>query len=387
MFERRTEFRDSLFYDISAWTFPLAFNLDFAEEVSMKNAGPRIKDLRMPAPALPAESDYAYLLNWNNYMAPKALNKILENNLRAKVAMEDFWLEGTKYGHGTIMIPVQNQELDQKKLFEFLSEISTESGVEITAINTGMTRGINLGSNQFKALKPQKVAIIVGGSVIPYDAGEIWHLFDQRYDMKITKLDVKDLEDTDLSEYTDIILPSARGGGIDNKHASKLRTWTKQGGTLIAYRDAVKWVRKNNFIDFKTKEKELVATDISFEDRGDFTGAQGIGGAIFEVKLDNSHPIAFGYDDDKIAIFRNTTIFMEADEQSYKNPIRYTEKPLLSGYISKPNLDSIANTVPFKHKSLGKGEVMLFTDNTNFRAFWYGTNKLLMNAIFFGEEM
>ncbi|MCH4823408.1 zinc carboxypeptidase [Gramella lutea] len=387
MFERRTEFRDSLFYDISAWTFPLAFNLDFAEEVSMKNAGQPIVELSKPSPALPAESNYAYLLNWNNYMAPKALNKILENDLRAKVAMEDFWLEGTNYGHGTIMVPVQNQKLDQQELFEFLSEISKESGVEITSINTGMTRGINLGSNQFRALKPQKVAIIVGVSITPYDAGEIWHLFDQRYDMKITKLDVKDLDETNLKEYTDIILPSSWGEGIAKKHASKLKDWTKAGGTIIAYRNAVKWMKSNNFIEYKSKENELIANNISFEDRGDFTGAQGIGGAIFEVKLDRSHPIAFGYKDDKIAMFRNTTIFMEADEQSYKNPIRYTEKPLLSGYISKPNLDSIASTVPFKHKSLGSGEVMLFTDNTNFRAFWYGTNKLLMNAIFFGEEM
>ena len=387
MFEKRTEFRDSLFYDISAWTFPLAFNLDFAEDVSMKNAGSKIEELSKPTPAIPAESDYAYLLNWNNYLAPKALNKILENGLRAKVAMEDFWLEGNNYGYGTIMIPVQNQKLGKTELYDFLKEVSGESGVEITAINTGMTRGINLGSNQFRALKPQKVGLIVGESITPYDAGEIWHLFDQRYDMKITKLDVKDLSGTDLSEYTDIILPSARGNGIENGHALKLKEWTEQGGTLIAYRNAVNWMKKNNFADFKTKENELVANNISFEDRGDFRGAQGIGGAIFEVKLDRSHPIAFGYKDDKIAMFRNTTIFMEADEQSYNNPIQYTEEPLLSGYISKPNLDSIASTVPFKHKSLGRGEVMLFTDNTNFRAFWYGTNKLLMNAIFFGDEM
>ncbi len=112
-----------------------------------------------------------------------------------------------------------------------------------------------------------------------------------------------------------------------------------------------------------------------------------IGGAIFEAKLDRSHPIAFGYKNDKIALFRNTTLFVEPDEQSYNNPIQYTENPLLSGYISKPNLDSIAKTTPFKHESMGKGEVILFTDNTNFRAFWYGTNKLLMNAIFFGDEM
>ncbi len=386
MFERRTQFEDSLFYDISAWTFPLAFNLDFTESASMKNAGTKIEELSMPSPELPEESDYAYLLNWKNYMAPKALNMILEKDLRAKVAMEDFSLDGKNYGYGTIMIPVQNQELNKKGLHDFLSKVSRESGVKISAIKTGMTKGINLGSNQFRALQPQKVAIIVGGSITPYDAGEIWHLFDQRYDMKITKLDVSELGRADLSKYTDIILPAA-WGGIDKELAPKLKEWTSNGGTIIAYRNAVNWMKTNEFIDFKTKENKMTAEDISFGERGDFRGAQVVGGAIFEAKLDRSHPIAFGYKDDKIAMFRNTTIFMEADEQSYNNPIQYTDKPLLSGYISKPNLDSIARTVPFKHKSLGRGEVMLFTDNTNFRAFWYGTNKLLMNAIFFGDEM
>ncbi|MFQ3351286.1 MAG: hypothetical protein ACI914_000528, partial [Candidatus Marivariicella framensis] len=30
----------------------------------------------------------------------------------------------------------------------------------------------------------------------------------------------------------------------------------------------------------------------------------------------------------------------------------------------------------------GKGKIIMFTDNTQFRAFWYGTNRLLANAIF-----
>jgi hypothetical protein len=78
---------------------------------------------------------------------------------------------------------------------------------------------------------------------------------------------------------------------------------------------------------------------------------------------------------------------MEADKNSYNNPIQYTANPLMSGYISKPNLEELANTVPFKKAGVGSGNVIYFTDNTNFRAFWYGTNKLLMNAIFFGDEM
>ncbi|AVR43960.1 zinc carboxypeptidase [Christiangramia fulva] len=385
MFEKRTSFQDSLFYDISAWTFPLAFNLDYTENASMKKAGQKIENLEIPQPEKPGKSDYAYLLDWNNYYSPKALNMILNKGLRAKVAMKEFSLNSQKYDYGTIMIPVQNQKLSSAEIHKFLTEVSEESHVKITAANTGMTKGINLGSGEFKALQPQKVALIVGEGISSYDAGEIWHLFDQRYDMKITKLDTRNLPRTNLSKYTDIILPNT--WNLDQSAASSLKEWVREGGTLIGYRNAANWLKKNDFIDFKSKENKLVAKDISFEERGDFRGAQGIGGAIFEAKLDRSHPIAFGYKNDKIALFRNTTLFLEPDEQSYNNPIKYTKNPLLSGYISKPNLDSLANSVPFKHEKLGRGDVIIFTDNTNFRAFWYGTNKLLMNAIFFGKEM
>jgi hypothetical protein len=80
-------------------------------------------------------------------------------------------------------------------------------------------------------------------------------------------------------------------------------------------------------------------------------------------------------------------LFIRAATKSYNNPIQYTANPLLSGYISKENAKVIKNMVPFKVKRVGKGRVLVFTDNTNFRGFWYGTNKLLMNAIFFGDKM
>ncbi len=75
-------------------------------------------------------------------------------------------------------------------------------------------------------------------------------------------------------------------------------------------------------------------------------------------------------------------MFIKADKKSYNNPIQYTSNPLLSGYISKENAKVIKNTVPFKVQRFGRGRVIVFTDNTNFRAFWYGTNKLLMNHYF-----
>lgn len=386
MFEKRTQFQDSLFYDISAWTFPLAFNLDY-EETSLSNAGAEVLDLKITPPSLPKPNAYAYLVEWHEYYTPKALNAILEKGIRVKVAMQPFTSEGKKYDYGTLLIPVQNQKLSSDALLEFMKETATHSKVSIHSVTTGSTQGIDLGSGEFKSITPQKVALLVGEGINAYDAGEIWHLLDTRYAMKVTKLDISNLARTDLSSYTDIIIPASWGSGPDKNSAEKLKDWIRSGGTLIAYRNSGNWLNDNELLKMEFKKVKDSAKGISFEQKGDYFGAQVIGGAIFEATLDRSHPINFGYKNDTLALFRNTTLFVEADKNSYNNPIQYTANPLLSGYISKENLSLIKNTVPFKTHRLGKGRVVYFTDNTNFRAFWYGTNKLLMNAVFFGDEM
>ena len=197
------------------------------------------------------------------------------------------------------------------------------------------------------------------------------------------------LSNVDLSKYTDLIMPSisSRGGGLAEKYAEKIKEWVKDGGTLIGYRNVAEWLDKNEVIKLKFKKDTLVAKNISFAKKGDFTGAQVTGGAIFEAKLDRSHPINYGYKNDKLALFRNTNVYIEPNKNSYNNPIQYTDNPLMSGYISEENLELMKGSVPFQVKKVGKGRVIIFTDNTNFRAFWYGTNKLLMNAIFFGKMM
>ena len=387
MFQKRTNFQDSLFYDVSAWTLPLAFNLDYEENESVNKLGDRISENKRNTASLPLLSNYAYLMEWNDYNSPKVLNQLLEKGLRAKVGLKPFTLEGVKYDYGTILIPVQNQKLNTKELFKFIYELVEENKVRINSVSTGLSEGIDLGSRNFKMVGPQKVALLVGQGITPYDAGEIWHLFDQRYDMLITKLDTRDFRKKDLSKYTDIIVPNSWGTSLTKSDALKIKNWIKQGGTLIGYKNIGKWFDKHEIlkIDFKTKKN--TARSISFDQKRDFFGAQLIGGAIFETKIDRSHPIVFGYKNEKLPVFRNSTLFMKPDTNSYNNPIKYTNNPLLSGYISDKNLLELKNTSMCKIGTLEKGKVIYFTDNTNFRAFWYGTNKLLMNAIFFGNEM
>ncbi len=386
MFDLRTQFTDSLFYDVSAWTFNQSFGVDFAKNVSLSKAGKEIVNLEMKKGTNRLLSSVGYLMPWNEYYAPKALNTLLQKGIRAKVSMKNFKNDGIGYDYGTIFIPSQNQILKDADLFTFLEKIAKENHLDIKGVTTGLNDGIDLGSNNFRAIKKQKVAMLVGGRVFGNDAGEVWHLLDQRFDMFLTKLDLSYFSRTDIQKYTTIIIPSL--SSLDKASQDKLKTWVKNGGILVGYRSAVKMLAKNKFISLEFDNvKNDTTQGVSFEEKSLNSGAQVIGGAIFEATLDRSHPINFGYKNEKLALFRNTTIFIKPNKRSYNNPIQYTGNPLLSGYISTPNLNVLKNSVPFQVQRMGKGRVIVFTDNTNFRAFWYGTNKLLMNAIFFGDQM
>ncbi|MDG1572326.1 M14 family metallopeptidase [Robiginitalea sp. M366] len=388
MFEKRTSFTDSLFYDISAWTFPLAFNLDYAELGSLPEVGPALERLPELGGGVDRKSQYAYLFQWHEYYTPKVLNTLLQKGIRAKVAREPFRLGGQSYDYGTIMIPVQGQELDPEALYSFLQKTASDTGVQIAGVNTGVTEGIDLGSREFERVRAPKIAMLVGNGIRSYDAGEIWHLLDTRYGIELTKIDTDYLNRADLDRYTDIIVPSSWGTALSERATAKIKEWVSDGGTLIAYTNAANWLKRADLMDLKMrKDSSLVARDIRFDQKQDFLGAQVTGGAIFESRLDRSHPVSWGYKNDRLALFRNSNVYLEPEKNSYDNPIRYLDNPLLSGYISEENAKLISGSVPFKVTRKGSGRVILFTDNTNFRAFWYGTNKLLMNAIFFGHIM
>ena len=385
MFETLTTFEDSLFYDISAWTFPLAFNLKHDFINTTAPAGEKIENLEPPIGKATAAS-YAYLFEPHAYLAPAALYELMQAGIRIKVAMEPFASPQKKYDYGSYMIPVQNQVLPAAALAQKVTQVAEKYALDISAVDTGMMEGIDLGSRLFKTLALPKIALLVGDGVRSYDAGEIWHLLDTRYNIPITKIDIRNLSRIDLSAYTHFIIPSYSGSTLD-RHKEKVKNFASLGGTIIGYRASVKWLAKNQFINLDFKQLERNASKVRFDQKSNWYGAQVIGGAIFNTTLDRSHPINFGVVGNTLPVFRNTDIFIKPHKDSFNNPIRYTNNPLLSGYISEEKLDLLRNTVPFQTQRMGRGRVIVFTDNTNFRAFWYGTNRLLANALFLSKTM
>ena len=397
MFDTQTTFSDSLFYDVSAWTFPLAFNVNYDNTNRLDKRGKlgikseEVENLKRANGSVDKKSDYAYLFEPHEYYAQSAVYQLIKSGLRVKTATRTFAINGEKFDFGTYMISVQNQSLNSDEIYNLLVEVSSETGINVKSQSTGITDGIDLGSNNFEIVKEPKIGLVVGEGVRSYDAGEIWHLLDTRFNIPITKLDVGDLGYIDLSRYTHIILPDYNEGSQyqstgGNINKNQINDYIKDGGNLIAYRNSVKWVSSNlSEIDFHTND--INADDVTFSERQSFFGAQQTGGAIFNSIIDKSHPVNYGIESNSLPLFRNSNVYMTKSEQSFNNPIVYSPNPLMSGYISEENLSLLKKAAPFKVIRSGKGKILLMTDNTNFRAFWFGTNRILLNMLFHSNIM
>ena len=404
MFERRTTFTDSLFYDVSTWTMPYAYNVPFAElegSYSRDLLGTQVEGM----PSFPegdlmgGKSEYAYVFEWDEYYAPRALNRLLKNDVRAKVASKPFTgvtSNGTKeFDYGTIVVPLGPQKVDEAKIHSLIRTAAQEDGLTIYSVGTGLTpKGIDLGSGSLEDLEKPNVAIMAGEGTSSYEVGEAWHLLDQRYDMTATVFPMDRVGYAELDRYNVIVMVNGSYSGLSDQEIEKMKRWVRNGGTLITTKYANNWAERNGLANISyvsdeesDEEGEQEVQPKAYADMDKASGAQYIGGSIFHTTLDLTHPIGYGFNDASVPVFRNSTLFLEKAENPYATPLYYTDDPLASGYISEENLEELKGTAAIIVSDVGSGQVVSMVDNPNFRAFWYGTNKLFMNAIFFGQTI
>lgn len=387
IFDKPKTFADSLFYDASTWNLALAYNLPFVESGSKIAMGNRVflEDTE-PKQQEIAESSYAYLIDYSDYFAPKALYHLLKNEVLVKVSTKHFSTKTTAYGYGTLVIPVAAQKkLNSSDLHKLMQQIQHETGVTVEAAATGFsTAGIDLGSNGISTLTLPKVAMLVGDGASGYEAGEIWHLLDTRIGMPISKLETTRMDRLDLAKYNTLVLVA---GNYDKDLTRKIKDFVTSGGTLITFKSASEWAIKNNLVNEKLRESKQDSSRtkprVSYEFARNVAGAKQTGGTIFETKLDISHPIGFGFNNPMLPVYRNDNTVMELTVGAADSPLIYTENPWVCGYVHPESLARIASSAAINVAQSGKGRVILFAQNPNFRATWYGTNKLFLNALFF----
>lgn len=394
--EKMTTFEDSLFYDVSSWTLPLAFGVDYYEVKQKPDAflGAELNTLSLDGGRLiGGKASTAYLMPWNRYYNPKSLYRILDAGILPRLTTAPFTasVEGKKikFKRGTIIIPVAQRDADATiapaEIHTLMEELASKNHVEIYATNSAATpNGPDLGGAFQEVLKKPKVAILSGEGTSSYGAGELWHLIDNRMRISVSLLNAINLSQKKLSKYNTLIFPDGSYSRLDSSDINNIKEWVVSGGTLISVQTGSKWIVDKKIINENLIDSEKLSLDIPYDQVRLVTGAQRIGGAIFKVEIDNTHPIGYGYNNNH-TVFRRGTSFFKLSESAAANIARYSNSPLVSGYISEEKLAEMKNTASIIAKRQGRGHVVLFADNPAFRAFWYGTNGLLLNAIFFGH--
>ncbi len=386
MFYKQLKFQDSLFYDISSWTLPLAFGLEYEEMKTPPSLGEKLTNPAMPVGKILGTGDYAYVFEGHHYYAPRAIYRLLNLGVRVKVSTEIFNASGKRFERGTLMVPVDNQKVTPDQLRVLMKEITEKDAMDVYALSTGLDySGVSLGSSSFQVLKKPSIAMLVDAGVSPTDVGELWHLLDTRYHIPVTLMPMNVFNMQSLEKYTTIIFPEGSYMGISDNGKEKLKAWVQAGGVLIGFERAVNWFNAAGLGKFETKkDEEKNGASQPYASIDENRGAQQTSGAIFMADADLTHPLLYGYSSAKMPLFKGNNIFMEKAKNTYANPLTFGSSPLVSGYISTPNYNRLKNSSCLGVSSLGRGRVIAFTEDHAFRAFWFGTNKLVANAIFYG---
>lgn len=394
MFEKVTTFYDSIFYDASSWTAALSYNMPYSRYTGKNDlTGPELQrgDLLGTYESV-LKSNYAYLIEWDEYYAPKALYYLLEKGLYVNSAFKKFGIETTEgvkdFGYGTLMIPVGRQEVNADLVKAYVEEATELAGIKAYSVETGFsTSGIDLGSGNFQTIEKPKVLMLIGPGTSSYEAGEVWHLLDSKVGMPVTKVWADNASRIDWSKYNTLVLVSGNYSSLGENTLDRMKQWVREGGAVITIRSATSWAVSSKFVNEKFGERPERDTPerMDYVTAGDFRGSNAIGGSMYMADVDITHPLAFGYTSRELPVYRNHSIFLAPSSDPFSTVVKYTENPLLGGYVNQENLEALGGTASLIVSGIGRGNVIMFADNPNFRGMWYGTNKLFLNAIFLGR--
>ncbi|RFM29078.1 M14 family metallopeptidase [Deminuibacter soli] len=427
--------KDSVYYDNTGWSVIHAYGLQYAKLASSGNKGGEVTAENLPAGTVEGTSGYAYVIDYNEYNASRALYYLLDKNILVKTAFKPFTAVTAKgnhaYGYGSLVIPVAGQTVSPDSLLRILQAVAADAHISIAPVTTGFSAaGVDLGSSNIHAVKKPEVAVAFGQGVTSSEAGQVWFLLNQQLNLPVSKLDIAAFQRASLKRYTVIVLPGGNYSAWDKATVEKLRDWVNDGGTLITFQTATAWAVKQDLVQEKLAETEAprnrggsglgqaaesvpgartvanagaagalpvtkrssdsnavrpVSARLDYAEREDAEGARRINGAIFRADLDTTHPIAFGVNSRNLYINKNGSVLLLPSTNKYATVAQYNSKPFVNGYSSKENISRVANSAAIIAASSGDGEVILFADDPTYRGYWLGTSRLFLNAVFFGN--
>lgn len=386
--ECNTQYKDSLFYDLSTWNMAEAYGLKYAPLKAIAGLqGEAVATPTFPKGGVSGKASYAYLFDNKEYYAPLLIKRLQEGGAKVKVSGVGLHAaEGYQYGPGMLMVPVAGQKITADSLYTLIQKGAAEAGITVRSVSSGQMKDYDLGHFYNRPVKEAKVAVLIGGRMRSNVAGSLWYLLDNRYQMQPTMLDESTLSRADLSRYNVLILSGEPSGG--EAIAQQIANWVKAGGTLITIGNGYQTANKAKLTKIETValSQPDSSTYVPYDKRSDRYAEFQIPGTDLQVSLDTTHPLCWGYTESVMPILKNSNLVFKIPKEANLAPVCYDKKqPLLSGFIRPEHLKALTGMPEVICQSAGKGQVICFADDPNFRSVWYAGTRLFMNALLFGN--
>ncbi len=392
------------FYDIVSWSLPYALNL---KAYWSRSSAPLPLAGLTALPPLPKgtvpEAKVGYVAAWGTANAVQFLSRCLRAKIRVRAASRSFVLNGKYFGRGALVI-LKKDNPEIENLSQKLTDFANAAGVSVTAAQTGLTeKGPDLGSNFIRRLKRPKVLLLRDRPASFTSVGATWHVLENIYGYPLTQISLDELKSADLHGYDVLILPSTWGRGqgyaaaLDSNVVKRLQSWVRRGGVLIALGGAAQFLagrakmvdvtlRKEEPEGKKGKKAGLSPEEIAKRKRTVLEKQldrqkERVPGAVCRIKIDNTHPLGFGLPRRAYVLKTNPGVFELGEKGA--NVAIFDKPARVTGYLSAKKEKLFEDGVFLYEQRLGRGHVVLFSDEPDFRGFWRGLDLLLCNAVFF----
>jgi hypothetical protein len=400
------------FYDVTAWSLPLMFGVDavWSEDAAPQSGVELVTsdDLeRVPTVEPPRRARYAYLYSPAEMASMRLTAQLLHEGVNLAVATQPFRALDTDYPSGSIIARV---ERNAATLHDRVAALAVANGVVVRPLDGARVQsGADFGEDPVVELERPRIAVVTGEPTDDRGYGATWFTLERRLGTPFTALNADQLRSADLAKYNTIVLPHGAPAPyqemLGEAGLTRLRRWTQDGGTLVLIKGAAALATRRG-VEWTTatlKRHQMpvrlffdsVATDSAragARTRADSAPVRDMdlvrtAGAIMRVKVDPEHWLSFGVDRDIPAVVSSNYAFTPSREGANVGAFPPGQALKLAGFLWPEAERALARSMYLWTESAGRGRVVLFADDPNFRASQLSTLRLFANAVLLGPSM
>jgi hypothetical protein len=388
--ENRRTAQPDRFYDLTAWSLPYSFRL----RAWWTRTLPGPTDA-LAAPALQAVTEgapragYGYAFAPGSEAALRLLAALLADSVRVWYAPRAFRAGTASFPQGAFLVRAAANDSAMHAAVRRHARAAAASVVPLAS--SLVDEGTDLGSNSVFPLRPPRVALLGGAGINGNSFGFTWFAFDQRLRYPVATVATASLSAALLENFTVLVVPSAQPTNLSqilgDAGRQAIQAWVRNGGALVTLDGATAWLA--------TEQLGLSRLRL----RRDTTRADSAGGAplpaevpgaIVRASADTLSPLLAGIPDTEfpVLVFSDRAYTVPRDVRAGEAVVRYVEAPRLrlAGYLWPEVPERLAGSPYVWTERAGRGRVIGFAGDPNFRDMWRGLLPLFANAVFLGPN-